>query len=79
MVAVLNSKIGDLIGAIETRNGHALIEIKDISKFDSTEFEVQKDLIKTSIFNRKQNNYFQAWLNDLKEKAKIIDNRRYYF
>lgn len=77
--AVLNSKIGDLIGPIETRNGHALIEIKDISKFDSTEFEVQKDLIRTSIFNKKQNNYFQAWLNDLKEKAKIIDNRRYYF
>jgi len=77
--AVLNAKIGDLIGPHETRNGHAIIQIKDISAFDSTEFEVQKDLIKSSIFNRKQNNYFQAWLNDLKENSTIIDNRRYYF
>ncbi len=77
--AVLNSKIGDLIGPLETRNGHAIIQIKDISAFDSTEFEVQRDLIKGSIFNKKQNNYFQAWLKDLKENAKIIDNRKYYF
>ncbi len=77
--AVLNGKIGDLIGPLETRNGHAIIQINDISTFDSTEFEVQLELIRGSIFNKKQNNYFQAWLNDLKESAKIIDNRRYYF
>lgn len=77
--AVLNGKIGDLIGPLETRNGHAIIQINDISTFDSTEFEVQRELIRGSIFNKKQNNYFQTWLNDLKESAKIIDNRRYYF
>ena len=57
--AVLNSKVGDLIGPIETRNGHALIQIKDISEFDSTEFEVQRSIIRGSIFNKKQNSFFR--------------------
>ena len=38
----------------------------------------KKSILKT-IFNQKQNQFFQAWLDDLKEDAEIVDNRKFYF
>ena len=51
----------------------------DVSPFDSTEFEVQKETLKKNIFGRKQSQFFQSWLDDLKSKADIVDNRKFYF
>ena len=77
--ALLSSEIGEILGPLETNRGYAIIQIKALSDFDSTEYIVQKDLIRSSLFNRKQNQYFQNWLDDLKENADIVDNRKYYF
>ena len=77
--ALLNSEIGEILGPLETNRGYAIIQIKALSSFDSTEYTVQKDLIRSSLFNRKQNQYFQNWLDDLKDNADIVDNRKYYF
>jgi hypothetical protein len=64
---------------LETGRGHAIIELKEISVFDSTEYGVQKESLRKTIFNQKQNQFFQAWLDDLKEDAEIVDNRKFYF
>jgi len=77
--ALLASKPGEILGPLETARGHAIIELKEISVFDSTEYEVQKESIRKTIFNQKQNQFFQAWLDDLKENAEIVDNRKFYF
>ena len=77
--ALLAAKPGEILGSLETARGHAIIELKEISVFDSTEYEVQKESIRKTIFNQKQNQFFQAWLDDLKENAEIIDNRKFYF
>lgn len=77
--ALLSSKIGETLGPLETNRGYAIIQIKSLSDFDSTEYTVQKDLIRSSLFNRKQNQYFQNWLDDLKDNSDIVDNRKYYF
>tara|TARA_B110000211_G_scaffold141560_1_gene161689 strand:- start:226 stop:573 length:348 start_codon:yes stop_codon:yes gene_type:complete len=77
--SILNAKIGEILGPLETNRGHALIEVVNVSQFDSTEYRVQKDLIKNSLFTKRQNQYFQAWLDDLKSEANIIDNRSFYF
>ena len=70
---------GGVLGPLETTRGHALIELVDVSSFDSTEFEVQKETLKRNLFSRKQSQLFQAWLDELKSKADIVDNRKYYF
>ena len=77
--ALLAAKPGEILGPLETARGHAIIELKEISVFDSTEYEVQKESIRKTIFNQKQNQFFQAWLDDLKEDAEIVDNRKFYF
>ncbi len=77
--ALLAAKPGEILGPLETGRGHAIIELKEISVFDSTEYEVQKESLRKTIFNQKQNQFFQAWLDDLKENAEIVDNRNFYF
>ncbi len=77
--ALLNAAKNDLIGPVETNRGWALIHVKNISERDSTEYEVQKDALKNSIAARKQNQNMQAWLNNLKDSAEIIDNRNYFY
>ena len=73
------AKIEKIIGPVETSQGYAILQIHEKSKLDSTLYEQQKDQIRKEIFSKKQNQYFQAWVDDLKEKAEIIDNRKYYF
>ena len=77
--ALLAAKPGEILGPLETSRGHAIIELKEISVFDSTEYGVQKESLRKTIFNQKQNQFFQAWLDDLKEDAEIVDNRKFYF
>ncbi|MBT4053848.1 MAG: hypothetical protein HOE74_01795 [Candidatus Marinimicrobia bacterium] len=77
--ALLAAKPGEILGPLETGRGHAIIELKEISVFDSTEYGVQKESLRKTIFNQKQNQFFQAWLDDLKENAEIVDNRNFYF
>ena len=77
--ALLAAEPGEILGPLETGRGHAIIEIMDISQFDSTEYETQKESLQATIFNRKQKQYFQAWLDNLKNNAEIVDNRKFYF
>jgi len=77
--ALLNATPGDLLGPLQTNRGQAIINLIDKADFDSTEFELQKENLRDAIFNRKQNQFFQSWIDDLKNNAEIIDNRKYYF
>ena len=51
----------------------------EIAEFDSTAYQDQKEKLQELIFTRRQNGYFQAWMDELKENADIIDNRKFYF
>ena len=77
--ALLEGLTGKILGQLETNNGHALLEILEISEFDSLEYFNQKEQIRKSLFSLKQNQYFQAWLENLKNNSDIIDNRKFYF
>ena len=77
--ALLASEPGnEILGPLETGRGHALVQVHAIAPFDSTEYETQKETLRNTIFNRKQNQYFQSWLENLKSKAEIVDNRKYH-
>ena len=77
--ALLKSSVGDLVGPLETRSGYTILKIKEIEDFDSTLFAEKKESIYQTIFNQKQNQFFKSWLDELKEKSDIIDNRKFYF
>ncbi len=77
--AVSSAPIGKIIGPIETDQGYAILRVESKSDFDSTAYAAQKDQIQKNLFSKKQNQYFQAWISNLKDQAEIIDNRNFYF
>ena len=77
--APLRSSKNDLLGPLETNRGWALIHIKEIASIDSAEYEVQRESLKGSLRTKKQNQHLQAWLDELKDNAEIIDNRNYFY
>ncbi len=77
--ALLNAKSGNLIGPVKTFRGYGIIQLKNISSFDSTAWNLQKDLIRLDLVRQKQNRIYQSWMTDLIDNADIVDNRKYYF
>ena len=77
--ALLNAKPGTILGPLETNRGHTILELLSIAEFDSAAFSDQKEKLRELVFTRKQNGYFQAWIDGLKDNAEIIDNRKFYF
>ena len=77
--ALLNSVEGKIVGPVETNRGWAIINIKAIASIDSTEFEVQRESLASGLQTKKQNQYLQNWLDDLKDNAEIVDNRNYFY
>ena len=77
--ALLRSSKNDLLGPLETNRGWALIHIKEIASIDSAEYKVQRESLKGSLITKKQNQHLQAWLDELKDNAEIIDNRNYFY
>ena len=77
--AVSSAPIGKIIGPVETNQGYAILQVHEKSDFDSTAFIAQKDQIGKNLFSKRQSQFFQAWISNLKDKAEIIDNRNFYF
>ena len=77
--ALLNSEKNNLIGPVKTNRGYGLVKILEISSFDSTTWLSKKDIIKIDLNRIKETTNYQNWMNNLKEKAEIIDNRKFHF
>jgi len=77
--ALLNSEKNSLIGPIKTSRGYGLVKILEISTFDSTNWNSQKNIIKTDLNRIKETTNYQNWMSNLKENAEIIDNRKFHF
>ena len=77
--SVSSASLGKIIGPVETNQGFVIFQLHEKSLLDTTDFNTQKDQIYKNLFSKKQNQYFQAWISNLKDKADIIDNRNFYF
>jgi parvulin-like peptidyl-prolyl isomerase len=77
--ALLNSNKGDVLGPLKTARGYAIMFVKDVTKIDSTEYEIRKDILKNNLLSNKQNQVFENWLKQLKDEAEIEDFRKYHF
>ena len=77
--ALLDALPGDILGPLQTSRGHAIIHIMEIAELDTNQFKIQKDGIRSSIVNQKQNRAFSEWLDNEKAEAEILDNRNFHF
>jgi len=77
--ALMNSKIGDIVGPLETARGYAVIKLLAVASFDSTAFQNKEASIYSTLINNAQGEAFNTWLTELKAGAEIIDNRKYFY
>ena len=70
---------GEISDIIETQRGYYIIEKTDAQAFDEALFEQEKDTLKRTLLQQKQNEAFSVWFSELKEKADIKDYRNLYF
>ncbi len=77
--ALLEAHPGAVIGPVETPRGYALVQVKSVADFDSTEFYAQQDVIRNELTSRRQSQLYTDWIGKLKDDAEIVDNRKYYF
>ncbi len=77
--ALLGALPGDILGPLQTSKGHAIIHVMEIAELDTNQFKIQKDGIRSSIVNQKQNRAFSEWLDHQKAEAEILDNRNFHF
>ncbi len=76
---LLTSKIGDVLGPIKTFRGYGVVKVENISAFDSSSWSSQRNLIEADLIRQKEASTYQEWMNNLRETAKIVDNRKYFF
>jgi len=77
--ALIYSKKGDIVGPIKTARGHGIIKVMEIEKFDSTNWVSAKTNIRTDLANKKKREVYSDWMQNLKDEAQIIDNRKFHF
>jgi len=77
--ALLSATVEDLVGPVKTSRGFALLQVLEIETVDSTDFEVQKNVLQKTLLNQKQSAAYTNWIDGKKSDAEIVDNRKYYF
>lgn len=77
--ALLSATDGDLVGPVKTSRGFALLQVLEIETVDSTDFEIQKNVLKKTLLNQKQSAAYTNWIDGKKADAEIVDNRKYFF
>jgi hypothetical protein len=70
---------GELSGPVEGVRGAYLIQMIDKVPFDAAAFEKEKEQLKSAQMQKKQNQFYSAWMQQLMKGAKIKDYREQYF
>ncbi|MDZ7361813.1 MAG: peptidylprolyl isomerase [candidate division KSB1 bacterium] len=65
--------------AVKGTRGAYLIQLLSIEPVNETDYQQQKEMIRSQLYDRARQNAFSQWYTDLKEKAKIKDYRELYF
>jgi parvulin-like peptidyl-prolyl isomerase len=65
--------------AVKGARGAYLIQLLHIEPINETDYQQQKEMIRSQLYDRARQNAFSQWYTDLKEKAKIKDYRELYF
>jgi len=73
--AMLAAKTGQFTPVVKTAEGAFLTLVTNRIYPDMKQFAAQKEYLTSQIKNREENAYFQKWYQDLRKKAKIVDNR----
>jgi peptidyl-prolyl cis-trans isomerase D len=68
-----------ILEPVKAGTGYFLIKVISKSPFDSTAYSMQSSTIRNNIVQQKKNTVVSQWLNALKEKSEIVDNRHLFY
>ncbi len=68
-------KVGEISEPVKGYRGYYIIKALDRSKFDETDFQNKKELIRQDVLDKRSRQAFNSWYTKIKEKADIEDNR----
>lgn len=71
--------INEVSKILESPRGYYFIRVLDRTGFDKEQYTKEHDSIKRQLLSRKQQQIFNQWYNQLKEKADIEDNRNLFY
>jgi parvulin-like peptidyl-prolyl isomerase len=77
--ALLHSTEQMIVGPVQTTKGYAIVKIRDIADINFEDYEVQKNSIRRTLINTRQNEFYTTWMEDYKAKADIEDFRHYHY
>jgi len=70
---------GDISEPVKLSRGYSVIKLLEKTPVDTTDFNAKKNEIGQQLLMQKRNEAYQAWLTELKDKAKIRDYRYLYY
>ncbi|MGA2667814.1 MAG: peptidylprolyl isomerase [Ignavibacteria bacterium] len=76
---VFKLKDGQISEPIRTDEGYYIVQMKSITPFDEKNYQSQRNVIMNSLIQERKQTISQEWLNALRDKADILDNRDKYF
>jgi peptidyl-prolyl cis-trans isomerase D len=76
---VLTLKAGEISQPFPGQRGYFIVKLLSRTEPDSARYQAQKKTIEDQLLQEKRNRYLGEWMNTLREKADIVDNRdRFY-
>ncbi len=70
---------GQISEPIRTKKGYYIVQMLSVTPFDVNKFNTEKNAIRESMISTKKQAITGQWVSDLKERAKIVDNRDKFF
>ncbi len=77
--AIFKLSNGQLSDPIRSQKGYYIVQLKSVTPFDESKFNAQSDKLRSDLLTQKKQEALQQWVEDLKEKAVIVDNRDKYY
>lgn len=75
----LEAELNNVTEPFKGEKGSYLIKVTNRTNFDSTKYDIQRNRLRNQLMQEKQRNYFQQWVQNLKEEADIIDYRYKFY
>jgi peptidyl-prolyl cis-trans isomerase D len=73
--AAFGLPVGQVSPPVKAVRGWVILRVDDRPDVDWTQFDKQKDQLRRSLLNQKQNQFYSAWMGELRKKAKVEDYR----
>ena len=75
----LKAPLNKVTDPVHGYRGYYLIKVTNRTAFDSSKYEIQRNTIRDKIIRQKQSTVLNQWIEELKKKADIVDNRSQFF